>query len=67
MTEKVIALVDGSIYSASVCEHAAWIAQRTDAPVELLHVLGRREAAETQDLSGSIKLGARTPFWKRPR
>ena len=58
--EKIVALVDGSIYSASVCEHAAWIAQRTDAPVELLHVLGRREAPEKRDLSGSIMLGART-------
>jgi nucleotide-binding universal stress UspA family protein len=60
MTDKVIALVDGSIYSASVCDHAAWIAQRTGAPVELIHVLGRREAPEKADLSGAIRLGART-------
>jgi hypothetical protein len=26
MTDKIIALVDGSIYSESVCAHAAWIA-----------------------------------------
>lgn len=57
---KIIALVDGSIYSASVCDHAAWISQRTDAPVELIHVLGRRETADTRDHSGAIKLGART-------
>ncbi|MFI0397090.1 universal stress protein [Paracoccus sp. p1-h21] len=60
MTDKIIALVDGSIYSESVCHHAAWIAQRTAAPVELIHVLGRREAPETTDLSGAIRLGART-------
>ncbi len=60
MTDKIIALVDGSIYSASVCDHAAWIAGRTGSPVELLHVLGRREGAETQDRSGAIALGART-------
>jgi nucleotide-binding universal stress UspA family protein len=60
MTQKIIALVDGSIYSASVCDHAAWIAARTGASVELLHVLGRREGAATQDLSGAIRLGART-------
>jgi nucleotide-binding universal stress UspA family protein len=60
MTEKIIALVDGSIYSESVCHHAAWIAQRTSAPVELIHVLGRREAPERPDLSGAIRLGART-------
>jgi nucleotide-binding universal stress UspA family protein len=58
--DKIIALVDGSSYSASVCEHAAWVSQRTDAPVELIHVLGRREAADTHDHSGAIKLGART-------
>lgn len=60
MTDKIIALVDGSIYSASVCDHAAWIAARTGAAVELTHVLGRRETADTQDHSGAIKLGART-------
>lgn len=60
MSEKIVALVDGSIYATSVCDHAAWIAERTGAPVELLHVLGRREGAETQDRSGAIALGART-------
>jgi len=59
MTDKIIALVDGSIYSKSVCENAAWIAARVDAPIEVLHVLGRREAARS-DLSGAIGLGART-------
>ncbi len=59
MTDKLIALVDGSAYSRSVCEYAAWIAGRTGAAVELLHVLGRRETASS-DLSGSIALGART-------
>jgi nucleotide-binding universal stress UspA family protein len=58
--QKIIALVDGSIYSASVCEHAAWVAQRTGAPVELIHVLGHREASGTRDYSGAIRLGART-------
>lgn len=59
MTDKIIALVDGSIYSKSVCENAAWISGRTGAPVEILHVLGRRETAAS-DLSGSIGLGARS-------
>jgi nucleotide-binding universal stress UspA family protein len=60
MTQKIIAFVDGSIYSASVCEHAAWAASRTGWAVEILHVLGRREGAAKTDLSGSIALGART-------
>jgi nucleotide-binding universal stress UspA family protein len=57
---KLVALVDGSIYSQSVCDHAAWVAGRTGAEVDILHVLGRRETGGTQDLSGSISLGART-------
>ncbi|WP_185020618.1 universal stress protein [Histidinibacterium lentulum] len=60
MTDKIIALIDGSIYSESVCHHAAWISERTAMPVELIHVLGRREAPASTDLSGSIRLGART-------
>lgn len=60
MTNKIIALVDDSIYATSVCEHAAWASARRPAPVELLHVLGRREAAGRQDLSGTIRLGARS-------
>ncbi|MEE2859368.1 MAG: universal stress protein [Paracoccus sp. (in: a-proteobacteria)] len=60
MTDKIIALVDGSVYAASVCEHAAWMSARSGIPVHLLHVLGRREAAGAQDLSGAIRLGARS-------
>lgn len=58
---KLIALVDGSVYAQSVCDHGAWAACRTGASVELLHVLGRRETASVPaDLSGNITLGART-------
>jgi nucleotide-binding universal stress UspA family protein len=58
---KLIALVDGSVYSRSVCDHAAWIAKRTGSPIEILHVLGRRETGSAPtDLSGSIALGARS-------
>lgn len=60
MSNKIIALIDGSIYSQSVCEHAAWMAGRTDWCVELMHVLGRRDSADKADLSGSIALGARS-------
>ncbi|KGJ21662.1 universal stress protein [Paracoccus sanguinis] len=58
--QKIIALVDGSAYSASVCDHAAWLSARSGAPVQLIHVLGHREAPQKQDLSGAIALGART-------
>ncbi|XDA98973.1 universal stress protein [Sulfitobacter sp. LCG007] len=60
MTGRIIALVDGSTYSKSVCEHAAWIARGGDYGVDLLHVLGRREGGAGTDLSGAIALGARS-------
>ena len=58
---KLIALVDGSLYAQSVCDHAGWIAARTGAAVELLHVIGRRETPSAPaNLAGNITLGART-------
>ncbi|MCB1395916.1 MAG: universal stress protein [Rhodobacter sp.] len=57
---KILALLDGSIYSESVCHHTAWIAARLGASVEVLHVLGRREGVDKQDLSGALRLGARS-------
>ena len=60
MTNILLALVDGSTYSKSVCDHAAWAAGRMQAGVDLLHVLDRNAGADKSDLSGSIALGART-------
>lgn len=63
--KKLIALVDGSVYAHSVCDHAAWIAQKTGAQVELLHVIGRRQTGPAKtNLSGNITLGARTALLK---
>ncbi|MBU4528818.1 MAG: universal stress protein [Hoeflea sp.] len=59
MTSIILALVDGSAYSKSVCDHAAWSAARMEAGVDLLHVLDR-PGARNSDLSGAITLGART-------
>lgn len=59
-TNTLIALVDGSAYSESVCHHAAWIAGKNDWKVKVYHVMGRREGVDKQDLSGAIRLGART-------
>lgn len=61
MTTRIIGLIDGSSYAQSVCDHIAWIAGKSDAAVEILHVIGRRNlASEPVDLSGNIGLGART-------
>ncbi|SDF43275.1 Nucleotide-binding universal stress protein, UspA family [Celeribacter baekdonensis] len=59
-TKTLIALVDGSAYSESVCRHAAWIADKTKWKVKLYHVMNRRDDVEKQDLSGAIRLGARS-------
>lgn len=55
---KVLACIDGSIYAESVLDHAGWAAKRFAVPVELLQVLGRREAVSS-DRSGRIVAGAR--------
>jgi len=56
---KIVACIDGSIYSDSVADYAAWAADRTGLPVEFLQVLGRREVSP-QDLSGSIAVDAQS-------
>lgn len=58
MTERVVALIDGSDYARSTCEYAAWVASRSGLGVELLHVIPR--ARVKSDLSGAISLGARS-------
>ncbi|MFC7290444.1 universal stress protein [Hirschia litorea] len=58
---KLIALVDGSEYSHSVCDYAAWASLRLNAKLETLHVLDdRNNSAKLSNLSGNIGLGART-------
>lgn len=53
MTNKILALVDGSVYFESVCHHTAWVAGRLSASVDVIHVLGRRETGAGQNLSGA--------------
>jgi nucleotide-binding universal stress UspA family protein len=57
-----MAMVDGSIYAQSVCDHTAWLAQKANASVDLVHVLAgqQRAADDASNLSGSIGFDART-------
>lgn len=57
-----MAMVDGSVYAQSVCDHTAWLAQKTHASVDLVHVLAGQQSAadDASNLSGSIGFGART-------
>ena len=59
--EHVLACIDASAYATSVCDLAAWASRRLELPVELLHVVQRKDAvAERRDLSGAIGLGVKT-------
>jgi nucleotide-binding universal stress UspA family protein len=53
----ILACIDGSRYTASVCEHSAWAAKRMDASVALVHIHDHH-AAEGMDFDLSGSLGA---------
>ncbi len=58
-TNRVLACIDGSSLTEAVCDYAAWIAQRVDAPLKLLHMIDHHhETAAISDLSGNIGLGS---------
>ncbi|KAF3978509.1 MAG: universal stress protein [Methylococcales symbiont of Iophon sp. n. MRB-2018] len=57
MTKKIVACIDGSILTESVCDYAAWASNKTLAPVQLLHTINHhQESSITSDLSGNIGL-----------
>jgi len=59
--QHILAAIDASAYANSVCDLAAWASRRLELPVELLHVVQRRDAvAARHDLSGAIGLGVKT-------
>jgi nucleotide-binding universal stress UspA family protein len=59
LTGKVLACIDDSCYAEAVCDFAAWSAQRMQAPLSLIHVLDRDEAAgNPQNLSGRLSMDA---------
>lgn len=52
---RILACIDGSSFSASVCDHAAWAASRLDAPVSVVHVIDKDEnRVVAADLSGNL-------------
>ncbi len=52
---NILALIDGSVYARSVCDHAAWAAARLSAPLELLHVLPPHlPSTDAPDLSAHL-------------
>lgn len=57
---KIAAFIDASSYAHSVCDHAAWVAARMAASVEVLHAIGRGDASgAAADFSGALQADAR--------
>ena len=56
---QIMACIDGSQSTRTVCDYAAWASQRLGAPLTLLHVLDEQQYPRQTDLSGAIGLGSR--------
>lgn len=54
----VLACIDGSQFSQSVCDYAVWIAKAVSSPLKLLHTIEHSKTAAVADLTGAIGLGA---------
>jgi nucleotide-binding universal stress UspA family protein len=54
--KRILVCTDGSAYAQVCCQYAAWLAQRTNAALELLYVSDLRqfEVPLVADLSGSL-------------
>ncbi|MCK5931821.1 MAG: universal stress protein [Fulvimarina manganoxydans] len=62
---NIIALIDGSTYTASVVDNAAFAAEKLGEAVNLVHVIGRRDFdSAPADLSGNLDLGEREELLK---
>lgn len=56
---QVLACIDGAALTESVCDYAAWISQKVEAPLKLLHTINHHhETSVTSDFSGNIGLGS---------
>jgi len=59
MTERVLAAIDGSQYSESICDYAVWAAKALDAPLSFIHTLDNHPQVAEPDLTGNLGLGTR--------
>lgn len=65
-TQAILACVDGSLYTDSVCDHAAWVSQRLSMPMRVLHVqTPGADDASSSDLSGAIGFGAKSALLEK--
>jgi len=59
MNNRVIACVDGSPSTRSVCEYAAWAAAKLGVPLVLMHVLEKNDPPAVSDLTGTLGIDSR--------
>jgi len=57
--KHVVACIDGSASTQSVCDYASWAALRLDTPLTLFHVLDEARYPTETDMTGNIGLGSR--------
>ena len=43
---KIIACIDGSLATNTVCDYAAWFSDKLNSPLQLLHVIDKPKAKE---------------------
>lgn len=63
--DKILACIDGSRSTASVCDHAVWVSRQTHAPLVFLHAIRHPHADMPADYSGNIGLGGREALLER--
>lgn len=65
--DRIITLIDGSAYSGSACDHAAWVSEKTGFGIDLLHVIDHRPGGRSGpvNLSGNLTLGARSELLEK--
>ena len=56
--DKILACIDGSSSSESVCDYASWIAKVTNRTLKLLHSIEHNHNPAVSDYSGAIGLGS---------
>lgn len=58
-TQQVLACIDGSALTDSVCDYASWISNKVEAPLKLLHTINHHpETSVTSNFSGNIGVGS---------
>ena len=60
----VLACIDGSSVSKSVCDYASWISSTVSRPLKLIHTIEQNHNAAVSDYTGAIGLGSQQELLK---